>query len=276
MAEVTVALIREVREITGAGMSDVKKALVEAGGDKTKAIDELRKKGIAKQIKRAGERQATNGLVAAAEGVMIELACETDFVAKNEQFQELAGEIVAHAARVRPASLEALLAERLSDGRTVQASIDAQGAVLGEKLELRHLAVFDGKVAAYLHRRASDLPAQIGVLVQFEGDGDAAAEAARGAAMQVSALRAQYVSRDDVPAELVENERSVAESIARKEGKPEQAMTKVIEGRVNGFFKEVVLLEQSSVRDSKRTVKALLDEAGATVKQFARFEVGAS
>src|ERR1700712_3414640 len=257
-------------------MSDVKKALVEADGDKAKAVDELRKKGAAKQIKRAGERQATNGLIAAAEGVMIELACETDFVAKNETFQELAAEIVAHAARVRPTSLEAFLGEALSDGRTVQASIDAQGAVLGEKLELRHLAVYDGKVAAYLHKRASDLPPQIGVLVQFDGDGDAAAEAARGAAMQVSAMRAQYVSRDAVPTELVESERSIADAIATKEGKPEQARTKIVEGRVNGFFKEVVLLEQSSVREPKRTVKSLLDEAGATVTDFARFEVGAS
>ncbi|HEX4430037.1 MAG TPA: translation elongation factor Ts [Frankiaceae bacterium] len=275
MAEVTVALIREVRELTGAGMSDVKKALVEANGDKAKAVDELRKKGIAKQIKRSGERDAKNGLVAAAEGAMIELACETDFVAKNEQFQELATEIVAHAAKVRPASVEALLAESLSDGRTVQASIDALGAVIGEKIELRNVVVFDGKVAAYLHRRASDLPPQIGVLVAFEGDGDAAAEAARGAAMQVSALRAQYVSRDAVPADLVESERSIAEAIAKKEGKPEQALPKIIDGRVNGFFKEVVLLEQSSVREPKRTVKALLDEAGATVTGFARFEVGA-
>ena len=275
MAEVTVALIREVRELTGAGMSDVKKALVEANGDKAKAVDELRKKGAAKAVKRAGERQATNGLVAAAEGAMIELACETDFVAKNEQFQELAGEIVAHAAKVRPKDVESLLAETLADGRTVQHSIEALNAVIGEKIELRHLAVFDGKVATYLHRRASDLPPQIGVIVQFEGDGDAAAEAARGAAMQVSALRAQYVSRDAVPADLVETERSVAEAIARKEGKPEQAMTKIIEGRVNGFYKEVVLLEQSSVREPKRTVKSLLDDAGATVTAFARFEVGA-
>ncbi len=274
MAEVTVALIREVRELTGAGMTDVKKALVEAEGDKEKAIKALREKGLSK----AGQRQsrdAKNGLVAAAEGAMIELACETDFVAKNEQFQELAGEIVAHAAKVRPASVEALLAETLSDGRTVQASIDALNAVIGEKIELRHLVVFDGKVAAYLHRRASDLPPQIGVLVAFEGDGDAAAEAARGAAMQVSALRAQYVSRDAVPAEIVENERSIAETLAKKEGKPEQALPKIVDGRVNGFFKEVVLLEQASVREPKRTVKALLDEAGATVTGFARFEVGA-
>ncbi len=275
MAEVTVALIREVRELTGAGMTDVKKALVEAEGDKAKAIKALREKGLNKAGQRAKARDAKNGLVAAAEGAMIELACETDFVAKNEQFQELAGEIVAHAAKVRPASVEALLAETLSDGRTVQASIDALNAVIGEKIELRNVVVFDGKVAAYLHRRASDLPPQIGVLVAFEGDGDAAAEAARGAAMQVSAMRAQYVSREAVPADLVESERSIAETIAKKEGKPEQALPKIIDGRVNGFFKEVVLLEQASVREPKRTVKALLDEAGATVTGFARFEVGA-
>jgi len=275
VAEVTVALIREVRELTGAGMSAVKKALVEADGDKAKAVEELRKQGLAKAGKRAGERQATNGLVAAADGVMIELACETDFVAKNEQFQELAGEIVAHAAKVRPKDVESLLAETLADGRTVQHSIESLNAVIGEKIELRHLVVFDGKVATYLHRRASDLPPQIGVLVAFEGDGDDAAEAARGAAMQVSALRAQYVSRDAVPDDLVASERSIAEAIARKEGKPEQALPKIIDGRVNGFFKDVVLLEQSSVREPKRTVKSLLDDAGAKVTDFARFEVGA-
>jgi elongation factor Ts len=274
VAEVTVALIREVRELTGAGMSDVKKALVEADGDKSKAIDELRKQGLGKVEKRQA-REATNGLVAAAEGAMIELACETDFVAKNEQFQELAGEIVAHAAKVRPKDVDALLSETLTDGRTVLHSIENLNAVIGEKIELRRLAVFDGKVATYLHRRASDLPPQIGVMVAFEGEGDAAAEAARGAAMQVSAMRAQYVTRDAVPAELVEKERSIADAIATNEGKPEQARTKIVEGRVNGFFKEVVLLEQSSVREPKRTVKALLDEAGAKVTDFARFEVGA-
>jgi elongation factor Ts len=275
VAEVTVALIREVRELTGAGMSDVKKALTEAEGDKAKAVDELRKKGAAKAIKRAGERQATNGLVAAAEGAMIELACETDFVAKNEQFQTLAADIVAHAAKSRPGSVDELLGQTLADGRTVAHAIEELNAVIGEKLELRRLAVLEGKVATYMHRRQSDLPPQIGVLVAFDGEGDAAAESARQAALQVSAMRAQYVSREDVPADLVENERSIAEAIAKQEGKPEAALPKIIDGRVNGFFKEVTLLEQASVRDNKRTVKALLDEAGATVTAFARFEVGA-
>ncbi len=275
MAEVTVALIREVRELTGAGMSDVKKALVAADGDKAQAVDELRKKGAAKAVKRAGERQATNGLVAAAEGAMIELACETDFVAKNEQFQALAGDIVAHAAKTRPSSVDELLGQELADGRTVQHSIEALNAVIGEKLELRRLAVLDGKVAGYMHRRQSDLPPQIGVLVSFEGDGDGASEAARQAALQVSAMRAQYVSREDVPADIVANERSIAEAIAKQEGKPEAAMSKIVEGRVNGFFKEVTLLEQASVREPKRSVKQLLDDAGVKVTGFARFEVGA-
>ncbi|MBV9592596.1 MAG: translation elongation factor Ts, partial [Actinobacteria bacterium] len=147
MANISAADVKKLRDLTGAGMMDSKKALEEAGGDFEKAVEILRVKGGAKVQKRGGERTASNGLIAAAEGAMIELASETDFVAKNEQFQELAAEIVAHAARVRPASVEALLAETLSDGRTVQASIEALAAVIGEKLELRNVVVFDGKVA---------------------------------------------------------------------------------------------------------------------------------
>jgi elongation factor Ts len=275
MADFTAADVKKLRELTGAGMMDCKKALEETAGDLDSSIDLLRTKGAAKAAKRSAERTANAGLVVAAGNSIVELNCETDFVAKNEQFQELAGEIVAHAAKVRPKDVDALLSETLSDGRTVLHSIENLNAVIGEKIELRRLAVFDGKVATYLHKRASDLPPQIGVMVAFEGDGDAAAEAARGAAMQVSAMRAQYVTRDAVPAELVEKERSIADAIATNEGKPEQARTKIVEGRVNGFFKEVVLLEQSSVREPKRTVKALLDEAGAKVTDFARFEVGA-
>jgi elongation factor Ts len=275
MAEVTAALIRSVREITGAGMSDVKKALVEAGGVREVAIEELRKRGAAKAIKRGAERTTSNGLVAAAEGAMIELACETDFVAKNEQFQSLASDIVAHAARSRTGDVSALLGEKLADGATVQENIDGVSAVLGEKIELRRAVVFDGQVASYMHRRATDLPPQIGVLFEFEGTDE---NAARSAAMQVSAMRAQYLSRDEVPSELVENERRIAEATAREEGKPEQALPKIIEGRVNGFYKEVVLLEQPSVQPDagKKTVKQILDGAGVHAKRFARFEVGSA
>jgi elongation factor Ts len=275
MAEVTAALIRSVREITGAGMSDVKKALVEAGGVQEVAIEELRKRGAAKAIKRGAERTTSNGLVAAAEGAMVELACETDFVAKNEQFQSLAADLVAHVARTRTGDVTALLSEKLADGKTVQENIDGMSAVLGEKIELRRAVVFDGQVASYMHRRATDLPPQIGVLLEFEGSDEAAA---RSAAMQVSAMRAQYLSRDEVPEELVANERRIAEATAREEGKPEQAMPKIIEGRVNGFYKDVVLLEQPSVQPDagKKTVKQILDEAGVTAKRFARFEVGSA
>src|SRR3954462_6673751 len=190
MAEVTATLIKKVREITGAGMSDVKKALVEAGGDEAIAIEELRKKGAAKAIKRGAERTTSNGLIAAAEGAMIELACETDFGAKNAQFQALAGGIVAPAAKTRTGEVGALLGETLQDGKTVQENITDMQAVLGEKLELRRVAVFDGQVASYMHRRATVLPLQIGVIVEFDGGDESAA---RSAAMQVSAMRAQYL-----------------------------------------------------------------------------------
>jgi elongation factor Ts len=275
MADITVAQIRKVREITGAGMTDVKKALVEADGDEQTAIDELRKKGASKAVKRGADRVASNGLIAAAEGALIEVACETDFVAKNEQLVTLAGDIVAHAAAAKPADLPALLAETLVDGRTVEQSITEAAAALGEKLELRRYARLDGHVATYLHKKATDLPPQIGVIVAFEGEGAEAAAVARQTAMQVSAVRStQYLTRDEVPAVIVERERGIAEEIAKNEGKPEAAIPRIVEGRVTGFFKDVVLLEQGSVIDTKKTVKQLLTEAGATVTAFVRFEVG--
>jgi elongation factor Ts len=270
-ADFTAADVKKLRDATGAGMMDAKKALQETDGDFDKAVEVLRVKGAAKAQKRGAERSASNGLVAAAEGAMIELACETDFVAKNEQFQQLAADIVAHAAASKPADVATLLAEQLADGRTVEDDIAAVSAVIGEKLELRRVAVLAGNVASYMHKRASDLPAQVGVLVAFEGEDLAAA---RAAAMQIAAMRPQYVSREEVPAETVANERRIAEATAREEGKPEQALPKIVDGRLNGFFKDVVLLEQPSVQDSKKTVKAVLDAAGVTVTRFARFEVG--
>jgi elongation factor Ts len=271
MADITAADVKRLRDATGAGMMDCKKALEEADGDFEQAVEALRIKGAAKAQKRGAERSASNGLVAAAESAMIELACETDFVAKNAQFQQLAADIAAHAAASKTDSLDKLSAEVLADGRTVAENIEALSAVIGEKLELRRLVVFDGQTAAYMHRRATDLPPQVGVLVEFDGTD---VTAARSAAMQIAAMRAQYVTRDEVPADVIERERRIAEAIAREEGKPEAALAKITEGRVNGFFKDVVLLEQASVQDNKQTVKALLDSAGVTVKRFARFEVG--
>jgi elongation factor Ts len=273
MADISAADIKKLRELTGAGMLDCRNALAEADGDMDKAVELLRIKGAGRVQKRGAERTASNGLVAAAEGAMIELLCETDFVAKNEQFQQLAADIVAHAAASKPGSAEQLLDEQLADGRSVRENIDAVAAVIGEKLELGRVAVFDGQVASYTHRRSSDLPPTIGVLVQFEG-GDL--EAARGAAMQIASFNPAYLRRDDVPADVIAKEREIAEATAREEGKPEQALQKIVDGRLNGFFKDNVLLEQAHVRDNKKSVKQVLDEAGVTVQRFVRFQVGSS
>jgi elongation factor Ts len=252
-------------------MMDSKKALQETEGDFEKAVEVLRIKSGAKVSKRGAERVASNGLVAAAEGALIELNCETDFVAKNEQFQQLAADIVAHAAASRPSDVPTLLAETLADGRTVADNIDSVAAVIGEKVELRRLVVFDGQVATYMHRRNPDLPPQVGVLVEFTGED---ITTARGAAMQIAAMRPQYVTRDEVPSDLVENERRIAEATAREEGKPEAALARIVDGRLNGFYKDTVLVEQAFVQDQKKTVQAVLDGAGVTVTRFARFEVG--
>jgi len=270
MANVSAADVKRLREATGAGMMDSKKALEEAGGDFDKAVEVLRIKG-AKSLGKRAERTAANGLVASTDGALIELNCETDFVAKNDQFQQLGDQIAAAAAANKSASSEELAAATLSDGKTVQQAIDALATVIGEKLVLGRVAVFDGPTTVYLHKRASDLPPSVGVLVAFTGDD---VDAARGAAMQVAAMRPQYVSRDEIPADVVENERRIAEATAREEGKPEAALPKITEGRVTGFYKQVVLLDQPSVQDQKRTVKQVLADAGVTLTRFARFEVG--
>ena len=274
MANVSAADVKKLRDATGAGMMDSKKALEEAEGDFEKATELLRIK-LGKKVESRGDRAATNGLVAAAEGAMIELASETDFVAKNEQFGTLAGDIVAHFSGSSATDVPSLLNEKLKDGRTVAENIEALAAVIGEKLELRRAVKLDGQVATYLHKKASDLPAQVGVLVQFTGDD---LNAARGAAMQVAAMRPRYLTRDEVPADIVDAERRVAEAKAREQGKPDAALPRIIEGSVNAFFKgeRGVLLEQESVLDSKKTVQALLDEAGVAVTAFAHFEVGAA
>lgn len=276
MATITAAEVKKLRDATGAGMMAAKKALEEVDGDFDKAVEVLRIKGETKVKERGAQRTASNGLVAAADGAMIQLNCETDFVAKNEQFQQLAADIVAHVSKTGTADLSALLAEKLADGRTVAENIDSVAAVIGEKLELTAVASLGtegGQVASYMHKRSADLPPQVGVLVEFEG---ADLDAARGAAMQIAAMRPQYVTRNEVPVAVVENERRIAEATAREEGKPEQALAKIVEGRVNGFFKDVTLLEQSSVQDNKKTVKAVLDEVGVSVRRFSRFEVGGS
>ncbi|GAW48608.1 MULTISPECIES: translation elongation factor Ts [unclassified Nocardioides] len=270
MANFTAADVKKLREQTGAGMMDCKKALDEADGDFDQAIEILRVKGAAKAAQRGAEREASAGLVAHAPGVLVELKCETDFVAKGEDFIAAAQRIADAAAEAKPADVAALRELSLGD-ETVGQVVDGLAVSIGEKIELGQYVHFDGPVVAYMHKRAADLPPAVGVLVSYDGDADAA----RAAAMQIAAMRPQYLTREEVPADVVAHERDIAEKTSREEGKPEQAIAKITEGRVNGFFKDVVLLEQPSVTENKKTVKAVLDEAGTTLKRFARFEVGA-
>jgi len=270
MSHFSAADVKKLRELTGAGMMDCKKALDEADGDFDQAVEILRVKGAAKAANRAAEREASAGLVAHAPGVLVELKCETDFVAKGEDFIVAAQKIADAAAEAKPADVDALRAVSLGD-QTVGEVVDGLAVSIGEKIELGQYVHFDGPVVAYLHKRSADLPPAVGVLVEYDGDADAA----RAAAMQVAAMRPQYLTRDEVPADIVEHERKIAEATSREEGKPEQAIAKITEGRLNGFFKDVVLLEQPSVTENKKTVKAVLDAAGTTLLRFARFEVGA-
>jgi elongation factor Ts len=268
---ISAADVKKLRDLTAAGMMDAKKALEEADGDFDKAVDILRVKGQAKAAKRGEEREATAGLVATAGGALVEVNSETDFVAKNDEFVAVSQRIAEAAATAKAGDTEALKSVAF-EGATVGEAVEGLAVKIGEKIQLGRVAFFEGPTVTYMHRRAADLPPTVGVLVEYEGD---SSEAARGAAMQIAAMRPTYLSRDDVPAEIVERERAIAEATAKEEGKPEAALSKIVEGRLNGFFKDVALLDQPSVTDSKKSVKAVLDEAGVTVKRFARFEVGA-
>jgi len=282
MAEITAALIRGVRERTGAGMSDVKKALVEADGDETRAIEALRIKGLAK-IPKFESRTASNGLIAAVlDGpatVLLELNCETDFVAKNDTFRALAGDLAGHVATSGVDDPAALLDEPFGGGTVKQALTDASVA-LGEKFEIGAVARFadspaGGYIASYLHRTAKDLPPTIGVLVELTGGTpEVQAQVGKDVAQHISFSAPRYLRREDVPADVVAAERRVAEQIAKEEGKPEAALPKIVEGRVGGFLKDICLLEQGWVREPKKTIAALAQESGVTITRFARVKVG--
>jgi elongation factor Ts len=278
MANYTAADVKKLRELTGAGMMDCKKALDEAEGNVDKAVEILRvkgQKGVAKRESRTAENGAVVSLIAddKKSGVLVELKCETDFVAKGDKFLAVADAIAAHVAATSPADTEALLASEIESGKTVQAYVDEANATLGEKIVLDRFAQFSGGfVAAYMHRTSPDLPPQVGVLVELEQEN---AEVAKDVAQHIAAFSPKYLSREDVPADAVANERRIAEATAREEGKPEQALPKIVEGRVNGFFKENCLLDQPFAKDNKKSVQKILDEAGVTLKRFARFRVGA-
>ncbi len=269
MANYTTADVKKLRDLTGSGMMDCKKALEESDGELEKAVEALRIKGAKDVGKRAG-RTTANGIVAAREGAMIELNSETDFVAKNPDFVQLADDVLGVALSSGATDLEGLKAASMGTG-TVDDAVQAMSARIGEKLELRRYVKLDGETATYLHRRSSDLPPAIGVVVAYDGDDG---EAARGAAMQVAAARPLYTTREEVPADVLDGERRVADATAREEGKPDKIIDKIVEGRLNGYYKDTVLLEQQSVSVDKKTVGAVLKDAGVAVRTFARFEVG--
>ncbi|WP_028245048.1 translation elongation factor Ts [Pseudoclavibacter soli] len=274
MANYTAADVKALRERTGSGMLDCKKALDEAEGNVEKAVELLRVKGLKGVAKREG-RTTTNGLIAAKvdgrKGYLIELACETDFVAKNERFIELAEQVLTAVAEVGAADLAAAVAAPV-EGKTVEDLITDVSAIIGEKLELRRLTQIEAdRFAVYLHRTSPDLPPQLGVLVGYAGDDS---ETAHSIAQHISFADPQYLTREEVPADQVDNERRLAEETARNEGKPEQAISRIVEGRLNGFFKTVVLPDQEYARDHKLSIAQVLKDSGLTVNAFARFRVG--
>jgi elongation factor Ts len=275
MANFSLEDVKALRECLGTGMVDTKNALVEADGDIEKAVEILRLKGAKGNAKRA-DRSTSEGLVAVVEAAgavtIIELACETDFVAKNDKFIALADKVAAAVSAAGADSLESALAAP-AEGGTVSSLIEDQAATIGEKIELRRVERVTGdNFAVYLHRTSKDLPPQIGVVVAYSG---ADADTARSIAQHISFAAPVYLTRDEVPASEVENERRIVEQISRDEGKPEAALPKIVEGRLGAFFKQVALLEQDYARDNKLVVGNVAKDAGVTITGFARFKVGA-
>ena len=273
---VSAADVKRLRELTQAGMMDCKKALEEADGDFEKAVEILRVHG-AKGVTKRAERTASNGLVTShiegsQHGVLLELNCETDFVAKTDPFQKMAADVSAFVAAQQPASVADLLSLEIEADKTIQALLDEANASMGEKIEIRRFARFaDGYVTVYLHKHDPALPPSVGALVETDVENQ---EVAKNVAQHIAAMSPIYLSKEDVPEDVPANERRIAEETAREEGKPEQALPKIVEGRVNGYFKDVCLLEQAWVRDNKKTIRAYLAENGVTVTKFARFKVG--
>jgi len=276
MANYSAVDVKRLRDQTGAGMMDCKNALEQADGDLEQAMELLRLKGAKDNSKRS-TRTAGNGLVIAeldgtAVGVLVELNCETDFVAKTDLFQQYAADIAKAAIATKAADKEALLSAEAKPGVTVAQLIEEAGASLKEKLELGRFVRYEGGyVATYLHRSDAALPPTLGVLLQLDKE---APETAKDLAQQIAAMRPLYVNRDEVPADVVEKERRIAEQITRDEGKPEQAIPKIVEGRVGAFYKDVALIEQPFVKDPKTTVKQVLSAGGVNVTAFTRIQVG--
>ncbi|MFF4616863.1 translation elongation factor Ts [Nonomuraea jabiensis] len=275
MASVNMADVKRLREITAAGMMDCKKALEESEGDFDRAIELLRLKG-AKDVGKREARTASNGLVALKQdgdsaAALLELNCETDFVAKGERFQELANQVVEHILATKPADVASLL-ESSFGGQTVKAHLDTANAALGEKIEIRRFAVLEGGyIGAYMHKTDPALPPAVGVLIQLDKPN---AEVAKDIAQHAAAMAPQYLKAASVPADVVEKERKLFEEMTREEGKPEAAIAKIVEGRVNGWYKDFTLLQQAFVKDNKKSVGKYAEENGVEVQAFVRFKVG--
>ena len=271
---ITAAQVKELREMTGAGMMDCKKALVACDGDKDKAIDFLREKGLAAAAKKQGRIAAEGAVLSfvtedAKVGAIVEINCETDFVAKTDDFKAMVTKVAEIVAKTNPADLEALLATE-SEGQTVEAMFTAATAKIGEKISVRRFAryeVAEGScVAAYIHGGG-----KIGCLVEMEGGSE---ELAKDVAMQVAAAFPKYLDRTVVPAEELEHEKAVQAEKFRQEGKPEKMIEKIVMGSINKFYKEVCLVDQAYVKDDKMSVAQLLKANNAAVKGFARFQMG--
>ena len=271
----TAADVKRLREVTGAGMMDCKKVLDETNGDFDAAVEALRIKGAKDVGKREG-RDASNGLVAAilepTSAVLLELNCETDFVAKTEPFQTLADAVAKTIKQHNPADVDALLNATMADGKSVKVALDEANVGMGEKIEVRRFAAYSGKpVSLYLHKSDPALPPTVGVVVELDKSNESVA---KDIAQHIAAMAPKYLTKEDVPAEILESERRIAAETAKEEGKPEAALPKIVEGRVNGFFKDFVLMEQAFVKDNKMSIATLLKDEGVAVTRFARFKVG--
>lgn len=280
MADITAADVKKLRELTDAPMMACKKALVDADGDIDRAADLVRERTGAKMDARAQERTAAEGAVFGhtdgGVGALLQLSCETDFVAKGDRFQELGTRLVAHVAATAPADTDELLASEL-DGKPVADVLSEVQAVTGEKLAVADFARFEGDVHTYLHTPTPGAPAKVGVLLNLEVDADAdEAEAlARGLTMHIAAMKPLVVSEDEVDADLVAKEQEFARKEALEEGKPEHIVDRIVEGKVKKVYSEVVLLNQPYVLDDKQTVGQAVDAVdGVRVAGFRRLQVG--
>lgn len=272
--QIPAQMVKELREKTGAGMMDCKKALQETNGDMEKAIDYLREKGIAKASKK-GDRIAAEGLtaikVSGNDACILEVNSETDFVAKNQEFKNLVDELAEHLLANKPATLEEAFGQKMSNGSTVEEFIKAGIAKIGEKLSLRRFRILtktdNDAFGAYVH-----MGGRISVVSVLEGTTDETL--AKDVSMHIAALNPKYVSRDDVPQEEVEHERQILKQQALNEGKPEKIVEKMVEGRLGKFFEEMCANEQAFVKDPDVKLGKYVESKGAKIREFVRFEVG--